>query len=284
MLIRKSNHLKKELLKHHLELDPKENKESKIPENEKVKFRCLWVFEVYTPNYINNLYSGINKIGCDLLGRDEDLSKIIRKIREEKSFSWRDLGTIDAKNENSKLPKNVDLAFVGIFQYLSSISILSVQFVFNEETSNIIESALNKDYKTYFKINKNGYTVHSPHFQKREAINKIREEVYESCSEWYRKHIPGLYSDKLTKVKFPTCEFITLENGFPFYETNKFKYNDYIDILEISNDQYSWISDELKGIIIELPQLKKTDFTSIKIAGNSNIIMSNKNFGVNPSG
>lgn len=279
MIFIKKSKLMKELSNYRSRKDFKENKETKIPENEKVNFRCLWVFEIYTPNYINNLIDGIDKIEWESPDIEEELPLIIKKIREGNSYNWYNLGRIDTlKSESCKLPKHVDFAFGGIFQYMPSISILSVQFVFNDEISKLFKNTLNTEYETVIEIIKKGYRFHSPFHQKIDAVKKLRENIYESCYEWYRRYIPGLYSDKLTKVNFPTCEFMTLEDGTPFHENNN-KYNDYMNILEISKSYNSWMSNELKGIRVEFPSLKNdSDFTSIKIAGNSKEIKSDKNY------
>ena len=270
-----------EVRKYYSERDPRENKETEIPKNEKIKLRCLWVFEVYTPNYINNLIEGIDKINWDFSARQEKLSKIVIKSRENDSYGWRNLGYIRYK-ENKKrqeiepiLPDGVDIAICNLFQYLSSTTILSTQFILKDEVSNFFENKINAQYETYTEKIGNGSKFITPFYQKKEEVNKAREELYTNCYKWYKKNIPGLYSDDLTEVNFPTCEFITLDVGEPFKKREKFE-NDYIDVLNLGNEFDAWECDALKGIFLELPDIMDSDFTRIKIAGNSSEILTNK--------
>ena len=277
------NRTKEKLLKqHNTEIDSKENKETEIPKNEKIKIRCLWVFEVYTPNYINNLIDGIDKINWDITAGKEKLSKIVIKSRESSSYGWRNLGFIRHKaniktkqqDKGKMLPYGVDVAICNLFQYLSSTTILSTQFIFKEEVSNFFEKIMNTEYKTYLEESENGFRFITPFHQKKEEVTKAREELYESCYKWYKKNIPGLYSDNLTDVSFPTCEFITLEEGKPLKIRDKFEY-DYIDVLGLANEFDAWECDTLKGIFLEFPSFVDSDFTRIKIAGKSSEILSN---------
>lgn len=260
-------------------VDPKENKDTAMPKGEKINLRCLWIFEVYTPNYINDLINNVDKLPWEkLLVSDQKHSEVIRRCREGKYYSWYNLGYIFSKKQNAKniLPDGIEYIHVSFFQYLPSISVLGIQFVFKSSESETFEEILNREYKTYAKKNEKFYRFFSPAHQKRAEIENARRKIHEKCYKWFKKYLPGLYSDNNTNVEFPTCEFITLLKGKPYNRLKRIPEN-YISVLDLKNEFDAWICDELKGIFLEMPTLTESSFTKIKIAGNSSELLTDKN-------
>jgi hypothetical protein len=254
--------------------DLKQNKQTTPPKNEKINFRCLWVFEIYTPNYVSNLVNGIDKLpwNKNLHIHDKKYSEIIKKSREGNYNNWYNLGWITKSEKNDILPKDVEYLHGSFFQYLPSTSILGIQFIFKDTVSNSIEKILRDEYETFVLKKERFYEFISPVIQKKNKIKNFKENTHNECYEWFRVFLPGLYSDKDTKIKFPSCEFLTLKVAKPYENKRKFS-EDYVDILGLNRMHEVWFSEDFKGIFLEIPRIAESDFSSIKISGNDKEIL-----------
>jgi len=99
---------KESLEYYHDEYDPKENKETEIPEGENVMQHCIWLLEVYNPDSFNNLINNLNKLGWKRspgYSDNEKFSEIIQGIRKNNSHSWHNLGYILPTGTKSLLEK-----------------------------------------------------------------------------------------------------------------------------------------------------------------------------------
>jgi hypothetical protein len=143
---------------YHKEVDPKENLETTPPIDQTVAIKCIWVLELYTPETIQLLLNSMDNLG---LGKSnnlfqENLSEKVELSRNSKSYSWINLGIIVSEGKKtllpcpeSDLPEGIEYINLSFLQSLNSISTIAMQFVFNKNSSLILDKSLRENYKSY---------------------------------------------------------------------------------------------------------------------------------------
>jgi hypothetical protein len=87
------------------------------PDQEKINLSALWLFEVFTPGNIKNLFEGLDALNCTPQKQNK-----IHKFREG---VLNRSGFINIERFYSELPNNIYAVDVSIFNFSPSVSILS---------------------------------------------------------------------------------------------------------------------------------------------------------------
>lgn len=213
---------------HHDEHDPKELAKNIPPESEKIEIHCAWVTEAYTPSNIDMLIKSLKKLGWDKPENDTgNKYSLAEWIKQGRSFgsqgSWMNGGIILSRSDNNrffdagirraKLPLGVDYAHLSIHNMTSSLTLITIQFVFNDDIANSLNKPFNDSYKTKVRycpslLRSRGATYIGAVEQKRQAIKEKLDEIHTSLYSWFNDNLPGHYSFSGAGA-LPTVDLIT---------------------------------------------------------------------------
>lgn len=251
-------------LAYYRERDPKENDESAPIEGEAIDLRLMLGAEFYTPGSFGDLLKAFAKLGWDIddprLNR-ESPSSWIRQLRSnphaggtynlgllvrEKSDSW-------THRRVSPLPESVQYAFGRLVGVTSSISAIVLTFVLTEKAARSLDQALREPRVTRrVPLGGTSYSIEQPSHQKRKAIQEVRRALRAEITQWFKSHLPGLFSSGHLGGELPTCEFITLKVGRPFQSGQK-NPPEYLSLLGIDHAYDAW---KTKGDLYFLPRMR----------------------------
>jgi hypothetical protein len=250
--------------------DSEDNAKTAPPHGELVNLSCIWAVEFYTPSHVDRLLSGFDALGWSK--DDASLSRPnpalwVRQLREtEYGGGWFNLGVICRTGEKrfvgidrtAPLPRNVEYATGEIFSVTSSMTCIVMGFLLDEEYSLRVDQALRRNYGTRLERRQRGYRIHDPSSQKKTAVRAIRACTRELATNWFRAHLPGLFSSGILDGEFPTCEFMTLRVGRPFpqREEGAARPEEYLHILEIDHDWDAWAYRAAPGLKFAWPVLR----------------------------
>ncbi len=219
----------KQVLGYHRENDAEENRKTSPPEGEFIDLKCLWAVEFYTPSHTDSLVNSFAKLGWDKEEGTDGSRNPTRWLHGLKRYhrggAWMNLGLLipnDAERQTFgrhrevPLPPNVEYAQAGIHSLSPSLTCIVVCFVFEENTSGILDDALRADYVTYATRIRTGWRYHTPTNQKRDAIKQIRTDLSQLASTWFSQNLPGLFSSGLLEGELPTCELMITSTALPF--------------------------------------------------------------------
>ena len=217
----------KERLAELMSIDPILNERSTLPEGEVIDLCSMWVTEIYTPAYMDELLSNLEQLGWDKEGGVRNPVGSLRGFGTGQ-FGQRQihLGRIvssDAPDNylskplSAHLPVQVQYAQGDIFCFTPSLIALTIEFVFDEEYRWAFQKALRQDRESYVTpIEMGSYRIHDPETQRIDHIEKIRMDAAKIVSDWIANNVPGIFSAGLLQGDFPTCEFVTLSKAIPF--------------------------------------------------------------------
>ena len=286
-----NNKFEEDLKYCHEKRDPKENLETTPPSDEKIKIPCIWAFEVFPPEYIENFHKSIEKLGWveeKLEGLDYFQETLHNMRHQNYAGGWINLGYIvDESTKNimpgvrkGKLPKEVKQINASIFQPIPSTTILICQFIFQDELACNIEKILRKEYKTYLQENKKSVSFISSENQKRNAIKLELEFLNSICSNWLKENFNGLYSSTFINENHPVCNLITLKKNTPFEKNDDTNhYNSYLSILNLNNEYDGWIDKEQNGLYLSISSNRDSVRKNLVLSYNeqSNQILEDEN-------
>ena len=266
----RKRHLKRSLSEFR-KRDSKENAESTPPEGESIRLVCLWAAELYSPSYTDDLIRSFRTLGwhrrrasvsSNPIGWLEGLH------RAHEGGSWMNLGRlvpsisagsyIPGTAHEVPLPPHVDYAFAGIRSITSSLNCITVCFVFKDDSttgySSIYDRTLRTVYRTEVIRTRRGWTYQTPRRQKHERIRQIRRDLSGEALNWFKKHLPGLFSSGILRGQMPTCEFITTQVAEPFLPREEWKpgWIGYLFPLGIDTTYRAWQYSTMPALKLQL--------------------------------
>ena len=249
--------------------DPQENAETSPPEGERIDLCCAWGVEFYTPAHLADLVKGFRKLGWDgddPNGPSRDPVAWLNGLRRyQHGGAWMNLGYLTSENSDlpfwgvdkheALLPACAKYAKAGIYSMSPSLVSVVVCFVFNDETSNLLDAALRTNRKTYATSSLGWHRFNTPRIQKEEHIRQIRADITNQIGNWFSENLPGIFSSGLLDHEIPTCEFVTLGEAepFPSPKDGQYDYQSYLEILGLRREFDVWESSGLPGLKLKMP-------------------------------
>ena len=236
----------------HERSDPRDNEESLPPPNENINIRCIWIIEIYPPNYIENLYACIENLGWNSPYEQTPHHNVVNWIKQNRQSSFGaglNLNYIQREkmsnmDRTAPFPECFDGAFGTIMQIIPSATILMLQFIVNKDYQQVLEKPLREKYTTYIKMSGNTPVYIQPHYQKTLAVENARLKLYNNGYQWFKQHAPGFFSSYPKENMFPTSEFVTLSEGTPLSKSH------YLGKLKFSSISGAWKSECLPGLTL----------------------------------
>jgi hypothetical protein len=257
-----------EAREYHEKKDPEDNRNTTPPDDERIEVHSVWVAECYAPSHTASLMAGIRGLGWDQ-ERVTDFFKggVSGWLNEGRKSpyggAYLNLSPIERPGQRrfigpeirvADLPDSVDYARGYAFNILSSLTIITLQFVLTDEAATVLEDTLRTPLRTVFEEEGDTTRIITVVNGKQEAVHRARVNLRSECATWFKENIPGLFSEGSLDGDFPTCEFITLQQARPFERSPKgTPIDNYKWLLGMEHDSDAWNSSSLPGLRLEVP-------------------------------
>ena len=230
-----------------------ENSETTPPSDERVELHCIWAVEFYTPSHADKLLTSLKALGWDreqFPGRDTPESWVKKTRQNPRGGAWINLGVIRApedqrpwplRDRTARLPEHIQYATGGLYSVTPSLTCAVIRFVFEESYQGRLEEALRTDRKTIVRPTATGHEILFPSVQKQEEVRSIRQEYASGALTWFRRNLPGIFSEGLLDDEMPTCELLTLRKQEPFpKQDDEEPPSEYLRILDLGFSTSTW--------------------------------------------
>ena len=245
------------------ERDHEENTATTPPDDEYVDLCCMWAVEFYTPAHMDDLTKSAIKL--DNASRTSSPQRttvaawLDNIVGSPFAASWLDLGLWQPKGSTPllvpldrymELPEGVAYATGRMSSVSPSIISVTACFVFDNDFAACFDDLLRVDRETYTVPFRGGASYFEPETQKKNDVGMLRTQMSQRAASWFRKNIPGVFSEGLLGGQLPTCEFLTLRKGDPFGPTEQFRNPDerYMSILGVDRDWDAWADTGVSGL------------------------------------
>jgi len=263
--------------------DEEQNRLSKPPEDVKVYFPAVWVFEAFTPSFIYQLKKGlINTRLVDniyLFNRRDILEELESMRSRTFGGSWFNAGHYSTHDSMSSrqidLPEGINSVSIYLHQFVPSTTIMAVQFKFEESLNNTVEEVLRTDFRTYAKKLDKVTSFINPIKQKRKAYQSEIENLKSICTKWMSQNFPGLFESSLIGRGHPTAELILLENDSLFKKGGN-DWESYLNTIGFRSEFETYRSEQLNGLYMALNEPIIAKRSSLTLSGNLNEILDEK--------
>jgi hypothetical protein len=94
----------------------------------------------------------------------------------------------------AELPAGVDYAYAYVRNLLPSPTVLTIQFVLDDQAAKALEETARGTFETRVELRDGVRHFVTVGNQKKGAAYKARAELRARCCSWFREHIPGLFS------------------------------------------------------------------------------------------
>jgi hypothetical protein len=277
---------------HRREVDPRDNEETTPPDDEAIETYCIVVTECYPPSHAAALISGLKKLGwdrkqpSDLYG-DEVTGWLERVRGRPYAGAWLNLGHVVRKEERrrfggideriAKLPAGVDYAYAYVRNLLPSLTVLTIQFVLDDQAARSLEETVRATFETHVEERDGVHHFTTVGNQKKEATYKTRAELRARCCSWFWEHIPGLFSAGEDETSFPRCEFVVFDKAKPF-ERPAGGQNDYLWPLGMGHIPDAYEGSTLPGVRLGLPSPFDEDQLALVLGAKKDEMPSEEDF------
>ena len=213
--------------------DARENEETRVPPELELRVPMVWGCELYGPAEINGLYTGLEKLGWGVVGRIGDRDGIAKWIRESRAYGqeggWLNGGHVAALNERGKylgnynyapLPEGVSYLNVQVLQLSPSLTGILIGFRLDDTVAQCYEIEINRDRKTYRRRIRRARAISiiGPKNQKKEAMALVRSNLRSLVATWFKRNLPGYFSNLDRNSAFPIMELMSVKEGPVLHE------------------------------------------------------------------
>jgi len=256
---------------YHNDHDPKELARTNPPKSEKIELHCAWVTEAYTPSNINSLIKSLKRLGWEKPeGSIGTKPSLVGWIQQDRSFgghsSWMNGGIILSRSDTNrflgadvrraKLPSGVEYGLLSIHNVTSSLTLVTIQFVFNDKVADSLNEPFNSLYKTRVqycssRLRSRGAIYIGVIEQKRQAIKKKIDTIHAGLYLWFSDNLPGHYSFSKEEA-LPTVDLIT-SRKYEQLKENKSRLKDHYTDLLFDYGIEIWTYKEDANLELRLP-------------------------------
>lgn len=260
-----------------LERDAKENESGRMPPNERVEVPALWVAELYTSSTIEGLTQGITNLNWEQgRTRDESVIDWMTEVRHGRTAGWTNLGLVSSvdsphfmSERTAVLPTGVAALRPTLRSVTPSVSALTVAFMFDDETAQLLDEGLRADYTTFStrsprfrrrylfahilwgRPTTHSRSVHTPDTQRRDEAAKSLKALEASCTSWLSRNLPGVFASGLRDGSYPTAMLFLSEGTRPF--TDESQQIRALRSIGLSRDYNAWETDEWPAVRMVFP-------------------------------
>lgn len=201
--------------------DLESNAAAKVPEDEELRLRVIWVTELYGPAEIEQLYQRLERLKWSSgMGKSNGALHWVREQRDHGSRggSWYNVGIVVGQKEahqflspdnKASLPEEVEYMLVQVRQTTPSLTCIVAGFVLKESAASTYQEILNRNYKSTRKRSRHGrITILDASNQRRYAIDQARKKSRQLAEDWFRENLPGFFCSR-PPGRMPTGELIT---------------------------------------------------------------------------
>ena len=162
------------------------------------------------PSQVSQLLHGFEKLGWntdDIAISQRSPTQWIQSFRKTAyGGGWFNLGPIYRPGDNrffrigrtAPLPPETEYALATMYSLTSSITCIVMGFILDNQYSVRLNESLKRKRQTFLDpLAGGGYRILDPASQKTADIRAIRTEVRESATNWFRKHLPGVFASGL---------------------------------------------------------------------------------------
>jgi hypothetical protein len=266
---------------HRREIDPRDNEDTSPPVDERIETCCIWVAECYPPSHAAALVSGLERLGWDqwrpmVVYGDELIGWLEQERRHSYPGAWLNLGRIVRDGDRKRsmasderiadLPEGVMYAYAYVRSLLPSLTVLTVQFVLDDRGAESLEETARDAFETRVEERDGVHYFANVGEQKREAAYEARAVLRSRCSNWFRDHLPGLFSSGEDETSFPRCEFVVFDKARPFERPSGGGRKDYLWPLGMGNLPDAYEGSTLPGVRLGLPSPIDKDQLALVLA------------------
>lgn len=216
------------------EKDLKDNKGTRVPEDESLDVPMVWGAEVYGPSEIDALYANLSKLGWDidrLSGQSNSAGQWIREQRLYGAGGWYNIGYVSRKTDKRFYPRDyfapmpdvVEDLNVEIYQLTPSLTCVLIGFVLTDMAGKWYQQELSEDrrMKRDSGPRRGSVSILGVGHLKAQAIQRSRERYRAIATTWFAQHMPGFFSNASDNSQLPTAELITTKMELCFSDLRK---------------------------------------------------------------
>ncbi|MGI8514621.1 MAG: hypothetical protein ACR2NT_05680 [Acidimicrobiia bacterium] len=240
--------------------DAKENQESAIPSNEKVRLVSFTCVEMYTPSTVDGLLESVKRLGwVHDDPHNPPFVNLLDWIRATRSNpyggAWANLsyiidvehGPMPGRPLRASLPPEVQELWARLISVTPSLTCLVVQFVLTEEESLSLDRVIRPSRETVARRMEHGWAYLGPTQQKADLVVAERDRIRRLCESWIARHVPGTFAAGLSIHGMPTVETFVCDIAKPFEDERTPGHIDYRWVLNIDNKTHAYESVSLPG-------------------------------------
>lgn len=238
--------------------DPRDNEETSPPDDEEIAFCSLWLAECFPLSALDDRDRSIERLShrpqnASFANFAETLDSLRQRRTLPHNVSWSNLGVFAPAERgifsatSMPVPQGVDHIRASLYTMQPSFSVVVAQFVLNDQPSQKVMNALQREYSSYLRKESRPGLIEPQNVerQKHDAIRAIRRRVYLGCSAWLGEHFPGAFNGGLLDGDFPRWEVWTTKAGLPFDESNR---QPYMFAIGLGRARWAWESKKLPGL------------------------------------
>lgn len=205
-------------------LDPERNRRSRMPDDESVKLRAIWVSEAFPPSRLAGLVNGLESLGVGRRPGRDSVADFVRRSRSSPGGgATRNLGFFTRRGQGdgidpvyAELPEFVKWARGWLENVTPSLTVITIQFDIGDQGLDVLEGPLRADYRTTARPHKHGVTFNDPDHQRVDAMEAALRRLTDECSRWVSDRFPGAFAAGIMRGDHPSCVFMTTRQMTPF--------------------------------------------------------------------
>lgn len=213
------------LVRRYRRRDPDDNRRTRIPEGEQVRFPVIWLTELYTPTTLDGLLEGLPPLLAKAYDPDpgrEASVDWVRTSRRQGGGAFRSLpevlpraGAYTDYYVVDVLPSGIKAVTWGIYTLTSTVTVVTAAFHVQDEHVDELQRIVNRDVSTGAIRQPDGYAIRLVSQQKEANADQWRQTLRSSAARWLADRLPGSFQS-LTPGQLPTIELILTEKLRPW--------------------------------------------------------------------
>ncbi len=183
--------------------DRDDNQNRRIPEGEQIRFRVIWLTELYTPTTLAGLLQGLPPLlakAHDPNLSHEDPVDWVRTSRRQGGGAFRQLpdvlpraGPYYSYHMVDVLPSDIKAVTWGINTLTSTVTAVTAAFHVQDEHVDELQRIVNRDVSTRAIRQPDGWAIRTVGQQKQADADQWRESLRGDAARWLAARLPGSF-------------------------------------------------------------------------------------------